>query len=126
MRGGGALSVREVTGKPIKFISSGEKPDSLEQFHPDRMAKRILIGMGDVISLIESAVKVQQEEQEAVEAERMARQLTLDDFITMNRAGSQDGGISKLISASRRETRPSAAVRWTRGRLTTWRSSSTP
>ena len=58
-RGGGALSVREVTGKPIKFISSGEKPDSLEQFHPDRMAKRIL-GMGDVISLIESAVKVQQ------------------------------------------------------------------
>lgn len=98
-RGGGALSVREVTGKPIKFISSGEKPDSLEQFHPDRMAKRIL-GMGDVISLIESAVKVQQEEQEAVEAERMARgQLTLDDFITMNRQVHKMGGISKLISA---------------------------
>ncbi len=98
-RGGGALSVREVTGKPIKFISSGEKPDSLEQFHPGRMAKRIL-GMGDVISLIESAVKVQQEEQEAVEAERMARgQLTLDDFITMNRQVHKMGGISKLISA---------------------------
>ena len=98
-RGGGALSVREVTGKPIKFISSGEKPDSLEQFHPDRMAKRIL-GMGDVVSLIESAVKVQQEEQEAVEAERMARgQLTLDDFITMNRQIHKMGGISKLISA---------------------------
>ena len=98
-RGGGALSVREVTGRPIKFISSGEKPDSLEQFHPDRMAKRIL-GMGDVISLIESAVKVQQEEQEAVEAERMARgQLTLDDFITMNRQVHKMGGISKLISA---------------------------
>ena len=48
-RGGGALSIREVTGKPIKFISSGEKPDSLEVFHPDRMAKRIL-GMGDVVS----------------------------------------------------------------------------
>lgn len=62
-RGGGALSIREVTGKPIKFISSGEKPDSLEVFHPDRMAKRIL-GMGDVVSLIENAVRVQQAEEE--------------------------------------------------------------
>ncbi len=98
-RGGGALSIREVTGKPIKFISSGEKPDSLEEFHPDRMAKRIL-GMGDVVSLIESAVRVQQEEEEAVEAERMARgQLTLDDFITMNRQVHKMGGIAKLISA---------------------------
>ncbi|WP_165047975.1 MULTISPECIES: signal recognition particle protein [unclassified Adlercreutzia] len=98
-RGGGALSIREVTGKPIKFISSGEKPDSLEVFHPDRMAKRIL-GMGDVVSLIESAVKVQQEEAEAVEAERMAKgQLTLDDFITMNRQVHKMGGIAKLISA---------------------------
>lgn len=98
-RGGGALSIREVTGKPIKFISSGEKPDSLEQFHPDRMAKRIL-GMGDVVSLIESAVRVQKEEVEAVEAERMAKgQLTLDDFITMNRQIHKMGGIAKLISA---------------------------
>ena len=48
-RGGGALSIKQVTGKPIKFISSGEKPDSLEEFHPDRMAKRIL-GMGDVVA----------------------------------------------------------------------------
>ena len=68
-RGGGALSIKQVTGKPIKFISSGEKPDSLEEFHPDRMAKRIL-GMGDVVSLIESAVKVQQEEVEQEQAER--------------------------------------------------------
>ncbi len=98
-RGGGALSIREVTGKPIKFISSGEKPDSLEEFHPDRMAKRIL-GMGDMISLIESAVRVQQEEEEAVEAERMARgNLTLDDFITMNRQIRKMGGISRLVSA---------------------------
>ena len=56
-RGGGALSIKEVTGKPILFISQGEKPDSLEEFHPDRMAKRIL-GMGDVISLIENASKI--------------------------------------------------------------------
>ena len=71
-RGGGALSIKQITGKPIKFISSGEKPDSLEEFHPDRMAKRIL-GMGDVVSLIESAVKVQQEEVEQEQAERMMR-----------------------------------------------------
>ena len=125
-RGGGALSVREVTGKPIKFISSGEKPDSLEQFHPDRMAKRIL-GMGDVISLIESAVKVQQEEQEAVEAERMARgQLTLDDFITMNRQVHKMGGISKLISALPGGDKALGSGQVDEGRLTTWRSSSTP
>lgn len=98
-RGGGALSVREVTGKPIKFISSGEKPDSLEEFHPDRMAKRIL-GMGDVISLIESAVRVQQAEEEQMEAEELARgNLTLNDFITMNRQVKKMGGISKLVSA---------------------------
>ncbi len=73
-RGGGALSIREVTGKPIKFISSGEKPDSLEVFHPDRMAKRIL-GMGDVVSLIENAVRVQQAEEEELEAERAKPEL---------------------------------------------------
>ncbi|MCI8468856.1 MAG: signal recognition particle protein, partial [Eggerthellaceae bacterium] len=68
-------------------------------FHPDRMAKRIL-GMGDMVSLIESAVRVQQEEEEAVEAERMARgNITLDDFITMNRQIRKMGGVSKLISA---------------------------
>ena len=83
-RGGGALSVREVTGKPIKFISSGEKPDSLEVFHPDRMAKRIL-GMGDMVSLIESAVKAQEEALEQEEAQRLAKaELTFDDFLYMN------------------------------------------
>lgn len=98
-RGGGALSIREVTGKPIKFISAGEKPDSLEEFHPDRMAKRIL-GMGDVVSLIESAAKVQQDEIEAEQAERMMRaQLNLNDFIDMNRQVRKMGGISKLLGA---------------------------
>ena len=98
-RGGGALSIKEVTGKTIKFISAGEKPDSLEEFHPDRMAKRIL-GMGDMISLIESAVKVQQEEIEAEQAERMARaELNLNDFIAMNKQIRKMGGVSKLISA---------------------------
>lgn len=98
-RGGGALSIKQVTGKPIKFISSGEKPDSLEEFHPDRMAKRIL-GMGDVVSLIESAAKIQEEEFEAEQAERMLRsQLNLNDFIDMNRQIRKMGGISKLVSA---------------------------
>ena len=62
-RGGGALSVRQVTGRPIKFVSMGEKPDSLEPFYPDRMAKRIL-GMGDVVGIIEKA-------QEAADAEQL-------------------------------------------------------
>ncbi len=98
-RGGGALSVREVTGKPIKFISAGEKPDALEEFHPDRMAKRIL-GMGDVVSLIESAVRVQQAEEEMEAAEELARgNLTLNDFITMNRQIRKMGGVGKLIGA---------------------------
>ncbi len=98
-RGGGALSIREVTGKPIKFISSGEKPDSLEVFHPDRMAKRIL-GMGDVVSLIENAVRVQQAEEEELEAERMMRgHITLDDFVMMNAQMRKMGGVQKLVSA---------------------------
>ena len=98
-RGGGALSIRESTGKPIKFISSGEKPDSLEVFHPDRMARRIL-GMGDMVSLIESAVKVQKEEEEAEAVERMRRMdLNLNDFLDMNRQIRKMGGVGKLVSA---------------------------
>lgn len=98
-RGGGALSIKQVTGKPIKFISSGEKPDSLEEFHPDRMAKRIL-GMGDVVSLIESAAKIEAEEMEAEAAERMMRaQLNLNDFLDMNKQIRKMGGVSKLVSA---------------------------
>jgi len=98
-RGGGALSIREVTGKPIKFISAGEKPDSLEVFHPDRMAKRIL-GMGDVVSLIETASKMKADEIEAETAERMARaQLNMNDFLEMNKQVRKIGGINKLVSA---------------------------
>ena len=98
-RGGGALSIREVTGKPIKFISAGEKPDSLEEFHPDRMAKRIL-GMGDMVTFIESAVRMQQEEEEAEVAERLASaQFDLNDFVEMNRQIRKMGGVSKLVSA---------------------------
>jgi signal recognition particle subunit SRP54 len=95
-RGGGALSVREVTGKPIKFVSQGEKPDSLEVFHPDRMAKRIL-GMGDVIGIIEQAQKVA-DEKDIINAERMLREgFTMDDMLDQMNQIRKMGGLSKLI-----------------------------
>lgn len=98
-RGGGALSIKEVTGKPIIYISSGEKPDSLEEFHPDRMAKRIL-GMGDMVSLIESAVAQEEQELEEEQAERMLQaKLTLDDFITFNKQIGKMGGIGKILES---------------------------
>ena len=97
-RGGGALSIREVTGKPIKFISSGEKPDSLEVFHPDRMAKRIL-GMGDVYGIIEQAQKVADQEQIDA-AERMLREgFTMDDLLGQMQQIRKMGGLAKIISA---------------------------
>ena len=96
-RGGGALSVREVTGKPIKFVSMGEKPDSLEVFHPDRMAKRIL-GMGDVIGIIEQAQKIA--DQESIEAaERMLRSgFTMDDLLAQMQQIRKMGGLGKLLA----------------------------
>ena len=98
-RGGGALSIKQVTGKPIIYISSGEKPDSLEEFHPDRMAKRIL-GMGDMVSLIESAVAQEEQEIEEEQAERMLQaKLTLDDFITFNQQIGKMGGIGKIMES---------------------------
>ena len=80
-RGGAALSVKAVTGKPILFASTGEKLDQFERFHPDRMAQRIL-GMGDVLSLIEKAEQ-QFDEDEAEELERKLRkdEFTLEDFL---------------------------------------------
>ncbi|HOJ47729.1 MAG TPA: signal recognition particle protein [Bacillota bacterium] len=80
-RGGAALSVRYITGKPIKFIGTGEKLDTIEPFHPDRMASRIL-GMGDVLSLIEKAEQAF-DEKKALELERKLREqsFTLEDFL---------------------------------------------
>jgi signal recognition particle subunit SRP54 len=80
-RGGAALSVKAITGKPIKFASTGEKLDALEVFHPDRMASRIL-GMGDVLTLIERAeAAVEEDEQEEMEKRLRAGQFTFDDFL---------------------------------------------
>ncbi len=80
-RGGAALSVREVTGKPVRFVGVGEKSDALEPFHPDRMASRIL-GMGDVVSLVERAQEAMQQAEVEKAAEKMfAGTFTMDDML---------------------------------------------
>lgn len=98
-RGGAALSIREVTGKPIKFASMGEKPDSLEEFHPDRMAKRIL-GMGDVVSLIEKASDAALESDYSDEdAKRLEKgQFTYDDFLKSIKQMRKLGGIGAVVN----------------------------
>jgi signal recognition particle subunit SRP54 len=96
-RGGAALSVKAVTGKPIMFASTGEKLDQFERFHPDRMAQRIL-GMGDVMTLIEKAER-QFEEDEAGELERKLRrnQFGLDDFLGQLKAIRKMGPLTSLL-----------------------------
>jgi signal recognition particle subunit SRP54 len=96
-RGGAALSMRAVTGKPIKFIGSGEKSDALEPFHPDRMAQRIL-GMGDVLTLIEKAVEqVSVEDSERLEKKLKKDQFTFEDFLDQMRMIKKMGSISSLM-----------------------------
>jgi signal recognition particle subunit SRP54 len=96
-RGGAALSVKAVTGKPILFASIGEKLDQFEAFHPDRMAQRIL-GMGDVMSLIEKAER-QFDEDEAKELERKLRrdEFTLEDFLKQLRQIRKMGPLTSLL-----------------------------
>jgi signal recognition particle subunit SRP54 len=96
-RGGAALSVRAVTGKPILFASTGEKLDQFERFHPDRMAQRIL-GMGDVMSLIETAER-QFDESQAAELERKLRrnELGLDDFLDQLKTIRRMGPLTNLL-----------------------------
>jgi signal recognition particle subunit SRP54 len=96
-RGGAALSVKAVTGKPIKFIGVGEKLDKLEEFHPDRMASRIL-GMGDVVTLVEKA----QEQFDAGEAEKMQKKMAkgtfgFDDFLKQMQAVRKMGGLGSIM-----------------------------
>jgi signal recognition particle subunit SRP54 len=98
-RGGAALSIRQVTGKPIKFASFGEKTDALEPFYPDRMAKRIL-GMGDVISLIEKAQEVGAAEMDAATEERMRKaEFTLDDFLAQIKQVRKMGGLGSIMKS---------------------------
>ncbi|MBA4370788.1 MAG: signal recognition particle protein [Coriobacteriaceae bacterium] len=97
-RGGAALSVKAVTGKPVKFASLGEKTDSLEPFHPDRMARRIL-GMGDVVSLIEKAQEVADETELKEAGERLRKaEFTLDDFLIQLRQVRKMGSLSDVLA----------------------------
>jgi signal recognition particle subunit SRP54 len=99
-RGGAALSVKAVTGKPIKLVSVGERLDQLEYFHPDRMAQRIL-GMGDVLSLIEKAeAAVEEDERDELERRMMQGEFTFDDFLRSYKMLRRMGplqGVLKMI-----------------------------
>ncbi|MDE2939571.1 MAG: signal recognition particle protein [Chloroflexota bacterium] len=96
-RGGAALSVTGVTGVPIKFMGVGERPDGLEQFHPDRLASRIL-AMGDVLTLIERAQEAV-DEQQAKDLERKFRQATFDleDFLQQIQSVKKMGSLSQIM-----------------------------
>ena len=96
-RGGAALSVKAVTGKPVKFASVGEKLDQLEYFHPDRMASRIL-GMGDVLSLIEKAEQAATEDEQAQLEERIrAGEFTFDDFLAAQKMLRRMGPLQSVV-----------------------------
>ena len=96
-RGGAALSAKKVTGKPIKFIGVGEKTDALEPFHPERMASRIL-GMGDMLSLIEKAQETYDEEKAAkLEKKLKKNEFTLEDFLEQMGEVQKMGGIGKML-----------------------------
>ena len=96
-RGGAALSVRAVTGVPVKFMGTGEKPDALEPFHPDRLASRIL-GMGDVLTLIEKAQE-NFDQEKALQMEKKLRtaSLTLEDFLDQLQQIKRMGPLSQLV-----------------------------
>jgi signal recognition particle subunit SRP54 len=97
-RGGAALSVKAVTGKPIKLASTGEKLDQFEYFHPDRMASRIL-GMGDVLTLIERAeAAVEQDEQEELERRLREGRFTFDEFLQAYKMMRKMGSMRNVIS----------------------------
>ena len=96
-RGGAALSVKAVTGKPIKFVGMGEKLDQLEEFYPDRMASRIL-GMGDVVTLVEKAQEQFSEEEAQKMQQKMAKgQFTFDDFLKQMQSLKKMGGIKDML-----------------------------
>lgn len=96
-RGGAALSIKHETGKPVMFVSTGEKTNEFEVFHPERMASRIL-GMGDVVSLVEKAQEnVDQEEAERVAARLLKDEFTLDDFLTQLEQIRKMGGLNDMI-----------------------------
>ncbi len=96
-RGGAALSIRKVTGCPVKFTGNGEKPDALEVFYPDRMAGRIL-GMGDVVSLVERAAQeIDEEEAKKLQEKLRKAQFDYNDFLTQIRQVAKLGGLESIL-----------------------------
>ncbi|MBL8842588.1 MAG: signal recognition particle protein [Planctomycetes bacterium] len=96
-RGGAAISVKQVTGKPIAFVGTGERPEDLDEFHAERMASRIL-GMGDVVSLVEKAQEVIDQDEAEEAAERLLKaQFTLEDFLNQLRAIRKMGPLKGLL-----------------------------
>jgi signal recognition particle subunit SRP54 len=97
-RGGAALSIKAVTGKPIKFIGTGEKAEALEKFHPERMASRIL-GMGDIVTLVEKASEaVDLEKAATLEMKLRRADFTLEDFYEQLQSVKKMGPLSQLIN----------------------------
>jgi len=97
-RGGAALSIRSIVEKPIKFVGTGEKLDALEQFHPDRMASRIL-GMGDIVTLVEKAQQTfDQEKAQQLEQKIRKSQFTLEDFYSQLQEIKKMGPLSQVLS----------------------------
>lgn len=96
-RGGAAISAKKVTGRPIKYVATGEKLSDIEEFHPERMASRIL-GMGDVLSIIEKAEEAFDEE-EALKLEKQLRkkELDLDDYLVQLRQVKKMGSFSSIL-----------------------------
>src|SRR2546421_9125583 len=97
-RGGAALSMRAVTGQPIKFIGTGEKLDALEEFYPERIASRIL-DMGDIVSLVEKAAEtIDQQDAEKMAAKMMEGQFDFDDLLDQLRKMKKMGGIGSMMT----------------------------
>jgi signal recognition particle subunit SRP54 len=96
-RGGAALSIREATGIPVKFLGVGEKTDALEVFHPDRLASRIL-DMGDVLSLVEKAQEMVTEKEAMASAKKIAnKQFTVEDFLAQMQMMKKMGGLEGIL-----------------------------
>ena len=131
-RGGAALSIRNVTGQPIKFIGVGEKYDALEPFHPDRIVGRIL-GMGDILSLIEKAeAKLDKKKSEEFAQQGAERRRLLAGRFPRSAAPGEEAGLAAEHHGHAAEDRAvrrtcrRPPTRWTRSRSTAWKPSSTP
>ena len=122
-RGGAALSVVSVVGVPVAFIGSGERLEDLELFHPDRIVSRIL-GMGDVLSLIEKAEQaIGEDEAEKLEEKLRKNQFSLDDFRTQLRDAQADGAAREHPRHDSRAGQPEGARRRTSRTKSSWRAS---